>query len=249
MYKKKYLWLIFIWIIFLLFLVIRLIFSTIGIQNNLERQRFITGERNSSDSQWNSNEIEKLEKEINWLEQQLQVSKSDSFSLGLNLHDSIVQVQLKGTVLIRSKIMKQYPENAYNRINKNYYSELFGKVTYITWERANMQKKPIRKVKVSSSDEEEKDDILQDLTIKNVPLFWQFKTADDLKIAIFGTSVSKDSVLNFRSFNNILKARLKEFLEDPIFNYSPTLYIWIDDKDAKAIYRAVSENGHVILRD
>lgn len=186
-----------------------------------------------------------LTREILWLENQLALSRSDSMSLGINLRDQVLQVQLKGTVLFQSPLYKQDPVYFLQGIDYPAYESLFGKPASIVSEYANIEKKPIRKVLVHALHNGE--DHTDPDTIPEDPIQWKFELNNYLQVVIRGVP-SHDS-LRIHTFT----AKLSEGISFNPFSvqgekyYTPTLHIWLNDKDARAIYRALPERSKVVF--
>ena len=109
--------------------------------NIIQKENF----KNEETKSWDSLEIRNLYKSIFWMENQLTLSKSDSISLGINLTDSLVQVQLKGAVLFQSQILDFFPTDFLNTVNSDTYFKLFGKPFSLQNEQASIAKTPIVK--------------------------------------------------------------------------------------------------------
>lgn len=200
-----------------------------------------------NDAGWNIPEIQEKKKEIHWLERHLTLAKSDSLNLGINLTDSIVQVQLKGTVLFQAKIQKQNPAHFFDEMNYGTYLD-FTKIAKITEEQASIPKRPLKKIQ-APKNEEEAAKIKHD-SIPDPLLVWKFKLDNQIEVVITGIGLNKDSVIDLRFKENMLKYNAEKIKQKLISeNYIPTLYIWLNDKDAKAIYRAIPERGKVVFRN
>ncbi len=199
------------------------------------------------DAGWNIPEIREKKKEINWLERQLLLAKSDSLTLGISLNDSIVQVQLKGTVLVQAKMMKQHPLHFFDSLNFGAYHD-FTRITTIVEEQSTIPKKPIKKVQAPKNENEVQ--VVKHDTIPDPLLIWKFSLDNRINVIITGVGLNKDSIVDFQykknmytyNYNNLKKNLLPE-------NYIPTLYIWLNDKDAKSIYRAIPEKGKVVFKN
>jgi hypothetical protein len=200
-----------------------------------------------NDVGWNIPEIQEKKKDIHWLERHLQLAKSDSLNLGINLSDSIVQVQLRGTVLLQAKIQKQIPEQFFEELNYGTYLD-FTKIATITEEQATVVKRPVKKVQ-APKNEDEAAKVKHD-TIPDPLLVWQFKLDNEIKVVITGIGLNKDSLFEARYSKNIFNYSIDYFKEN-LFpeTYIPTLFIWLNDNDAKALYRAIPENGKVAFRN
>ncbi len=200
-------------------------------------------------SGWNDKEIRNLYKEKWWLEQQLALAKSDSFGLAINLKDSIVQVQLNGTVLFQSKILIQKPEHSLSQMNEKVYRDLLAEISKTDSNNANIPKKPIKKVtapKVGSEVPETKMD-----TLKESRLYWHFITNKGVEVIINGVQQNQDSTYSkIPVAKDIMSFRIGDGLEQPSQPITTALvFLWLNDQDAKAIYRALPENTRVIFRD
>jgi hypothetical protein len=204
-------------------------------------------EKEINDIGWTIPEIQAKKKEIHWLERTLALAKSDSLNIGISLTDSIVQVQLKGTVLFQAKMLNQHPYHFFDTLNYGTYLD-FTKIATITEEQATIVKRPVKRVQAPKSENEVKE-VAKD-TIPDPLLVWQFKLNNQIEVVVTGVGLDKDSVFNPQYQNdlknyNIEKAK-KSFMPK---TYIPTLYIWLHDKDAKAIYRAIPERGKVVFKN
>lgn len=226
------------------FLIIRTIYAVNASQKSSE---FLTGNTAESLnlSGWSDEEVRHLSKQIYWLEQKLELAKSDSIHLAINLTDSLVQIQLKGLDLFHSKILYQHPENFLSSVDQASYRQL-AKVSGIRSEVANVPKKPIKKVK-ASGDGVIPSNMKID-TISNPELIWRFTSENNISIIITGVKLASDSTFNIRPQKDLLKYRTQQFLNEIIpSEYSPTLYLWLNDSDAKSIFRAIPEKGKVLF--
>lgn len=243
--KKGFNTVLILFLLLLVFLIIRVVYAVNVSQMSIEF--FLkSSEKENETSIYPEGEARILAEEIFWLEQKLELAKSDSISLIVDLSDSLVQIHLKGMDLFHSRILKQYPNNFLNSLNPETYTQL-AKVSEIKSEAANNPKKPIKKVKAPKSgtppSETKKD------TIPNPELIWQFTTNSNINVIITGVRMEPDSTFNINLQKDLLKYRTKAFLSEIIpSEYSPTLYLWLNDSEAKSIYRAVPEKGKVLFR-
>jgi hypothetical protein len=245
-HKRGFFAVVLFFLILLVFLIIRLVFSVQASQKRAEI--FLNfSEKQNEVPLYQEGEARDLSEDIFWLEQKLELAKSDSISLSIDLSDGLVQIHLKGMDLFHSKILKKYPENVLNSLNQAAYLQL-AKVTEIKSEVANVPKKPIKKVKALKNGipqaETEKD------SIPNPDLIWHFVTGENIRIVITGVKMNSDSAFVINPRIDLMKYKTQEFLRQIIpSDYSPTVYLWLIDTDAKAIYRAVPEKGKVLFRN
>jgi len=196
---------------------------------------------------WNIPEIQEKQKEVHWLERHLQLAKTDSLNLGINLTDSIVQVQLRGTVLLQARIQNQVPAHFFESLNYGTYLD-FTKIATIIEEQASIVKRPVKRVQ-APKNEDEAAKVKHD-TIPDPLLVWKFKLDNDIEVVITGIGLNKDSLVEAR-FNKDILNYSAEYFQKNLFpkTYIPTLFIWLNDNDAKALYRAIPEKGKVVFRN
>jgi len=198
-----------------------------------------------NDASWNIPEIQQKKKEVNRIEQQLLLAKSDSLNLGISLADSSLLVQLKGTVLLEAKILKQYPFPFFQSFNFGAYDDMT-KITSIVAEQSTIIKRPVKKVK-APKNENEVTNVKHD-TIPDPLLVWQIKLENQVEIVITGVGMNKDSLIDLNYGKDMIRYSINDLKKNMIPKaYIPTLYLWLSDKDAKAIYRAIPEKGKVVF--
>lgn len=246
-YKIWFLTIIIVFSLLLIISIVRFVFASNAVKATISQQNLVTTDENSIEPGWDNAEIRQKKKEVYWLEQQLLLAKSDSITLGFNLADSIVQVQLKGTVLFQGKILKLYPSPFMESLNYKAYTD-FAKIAVITSEYSGFPKKPIKKV-IAPKSENEVTTVKQDTVIEK-RLYWKFNLSNNMNVVMTGVELNKDSVLDLRFENDMLKYLSEQIKQEWLpKEYIPTLYLWLPDKDAKAIYRALPEKGKVIFRN
>lgn len=191
---------------------------------------------------WQNQETQKLWKEKLWIANRLLVSKEDSMTLSINLEDSIVLLQFKGLTLVKTKIGFKFPKKFLPDINSVTYTKLFGNPGTIISERANIVKKPFHKVNASKAS----DTTAFLKKVRPKRFSWSFITDNKIHIVIHGY----DSLeMKIHPGKDILKFRIKSEIKNPLAPYTPTLFIWINNKDATDIYRALPVRAKVIILD
>jgi len=227
--------------------VVRYVKSMDAVRVAIDEKLMVIPDEEIHDTSWNIPEIQEKKKEINWLERQLLLAKSDSLTLGININDSIVQVQLKGTVLVQAKMIKQYPLHFFESLNYGSYHD-FTRIAAIVEEQSTILKKPIKKVQ-APKNENEFQAVKHD-TIPDPLLVWQFSLDNRINVVITGVGLDKDSVLNFQHKKNLMDYNYQNLKENLLpETYTPSLYIWLNDKDAKSVYRAIPEKGKVVFKN
>jgi hypothetical protein len=192
---------------------------------------------------WENKEVRTLWKEKFWKENLLAVAKDDSMSLGINLEDSIIQLQFKGLVLSECKIIYSEPKNFLQDIDSRVYAKLFGKPSNIVVDEANIQKKQFRRAKPPT--EEGGDPIYLD-SISYDPILWIFRDDNNLRFVVHGFDAYNDTMKIIPQFKaDMLKFRMQNDKDKSV--YYPTLFIWMDDTEAKAIYRALPHEKPLLI--
>lgn len=179
-------------------------------------------------------------KEKLWLENQLLVSKEDSMNLSIDLQDSLVQLRFKGLTLVKSKISLILPRNFLQNVDVNSYGKLFGSPSTIVSGYSNIAKKPYHRVNIANAG----DTTAFLKKVKPRMFSWSFTTDHKIRVVIHGY----DSLeTNLHPRRDLLKFRLKNLITKPSDSYTPTLFIWINNKEAIDIYRALPEKAKVIF--
>jgi len=246
-YKVGFIITILVFVLLLAFTIVRYEMATNSAEAAVAAELTTIPEEEINDAGWQVPEIQQKKKEVNWLERQLSLAKSDSINMSINFADSTIQVQLKGTVLFQAKIQKQNPAQFFDNLNYGTYLD-FTRISRIVDEQATIVKRPVKKIQ-APKNEDEAAKIKHD-TIPDPLIVWQFKLDNQINIVITGIGLNKDSVPDLQYNNDILKYSIAKLKDNPFpKNYIPTLYIWLNDKDAKAIYRALPEKGKVTFRN
>jgi len=151
--------------------------------------------------------------------------------------------------LFQTKILKFEPEKFLSGTNENVYQMILIKNSGIDSSIANIPKKPIRKViapKTGTEVLENKPD-----TTKENLLNWHFLTNQGVEVLNNGVLRNDDDTnVKISTHSDMMDYRLTKLLNNP-FRHKRTipLFLWLDDQDAKAIYRALLENPGFIFRD
>ncbi len=242
-HKKAVFFLVALLILLFVLSIFRLVFALKAVQI-----LFIAQHKTEAEAVFlNDGKAKEYQKEIYWLEQQLELSKSDSISLGINLSGNIVQIELKGTTLYQAEILKKSPDDFLQFLDGSTYFN-FAKASNINKENVNIPKKPVKKM-LAPKDEAEAQLITH--AVKTDPfIYWDFTTNNHFRVVIIGVPVNADSSFVIRKQRDIQKTRVHDFFQNPLpKSYSPVLYVWMKDMEAKTIYRAIPEKSRILFRN
>jgi len=196
---------------------------------------------------WEQAEHRELWTEKFWIENQLAVSKLDSMSLGICFNDSSFQLLFKGLPLIKAHMGYLWPDNFLENMDPRVYARLFSRPVFMVSDSANLPKKVFRKVRVNAEGEAVPVD---SIGVVGGCLSWTFVTGNGLRFVVTGFGC--DSLDREPSVTRDLWAHRMHALSGDIFfreNYQPTIFIWLQDADAKAVYKALPRRAAVIVRN
>ena len=194
----------------------------------------------------------KLLKERAFLQSKVVLAETDSIYLTINLADSIVNVEISGVVIRKTKINKlQISKILMNKKEGSLLSVLASPLT-ISHAFATIKKEPLM-LKVAPKDTSEyKPDIMPDTT-KTEPVNYILEMNNGIRIYVYQTENVKpeDRISQFR-FDLADRVRdtwndLKNIAVMKVPDYHPFIKMYLPRADAKIIYRAVPRNGQIAI--
>ena len=237
----------FIIILTLLFLISYLVISTHNVRRTALKSGAADEKASTVSGGWETPEIQKLWKEKLWLDNQLVLAKDDSMNLGIDFHDSIIQLQFKGWPLVKSRIRFISPGNFFSGSDSRTYQKIFGHPVSVVCSFSEVSKKPFRKILTDTSENSFPADTSSQ--IKNT-FYWDLIADNNVRFVFYGIDPGADNYKSRTGYEkDILKFRLKSKKCRPVCKgYTPVLFIWLDAKEAKAIYRAVPDKVKINIR-
>ncbi len=196
---------------------------------------------------WSLQEQRDLWTEKFWIVNQLAISKLDSMSLGICFSDSSFQLIFKGLPLIKAPIRQVWPQHMLADMDPRIYAKLFSVPAIMVSDTANLPKKVFRKVRVNTEGEAVPVD---SAGVVEGCLSWTFVTNNHLRFVVTGYGCdSLDGEPSVKT--DLLAYRIHAIWGDLFFRetYMPTIFIWLNDADAKAIYKALPRHAAVIVRN
>jgi len=209
-------------------------------------------------SQVNSSLLPQL-KEKAWLDSRLKMASGDSIGLSIDLESHVIQLELKGVVIMSSKIRDYSISGFFRKMDGNVYFSMFGSPLTIQQFKSSIAKNPLKVVEApkdtiaaaaAAAAAAKKDSLLDE----NV--FWTVKLDHDFELNIQGIDSVSESKSKYKlgkgfEFDRDLKNITKSFEHILKFSkpvYTPEILISIPENEAKAILRALPRNAFVTIR-
>ena len=196
-----------------------------------------------------------LMKEKAWVESRLKMASGDSIGLSIDLENHLLQLELKGVVVMSSKIRDYSTSGFFKRMDGNVYFSMFGSPLTIQRFESSIEKNPLKVIQAPKSVEEaEAAKSIKDTVHHEV--FWTVKLDRDFELNIQGIDSVSESQSKYQlgkgfEFNRNLNNIAKSFqhiiqLKKPV--YTPEILISIPENEAKAILRALPRKASVTIR-
>lgn len=198
-------------------------------------------------------------KEKAWLESRIKMADGDSIGLSIDLEELRIQLELKGVVILSSKIRDYSISGFFKKMDGNVYFATFGTPLTIQQFKSSIVKNPLKVVQApkdtiaaqAAADAAAKADSLRD---ENV--FWTVKLDRNFDLDIQGIDSIAEAQSKYKlgkgfEFKRDLKNIANSF--EHIFKfkkptYTPEILISIPENEAKAILRALPQNASVTIR-
>ncbi len=180
-----------------------------------------------------------------FLQNRLQMAKSDSINLIVNLRDSIVSIELKGVTLHAAKIESYDLPAFFSAIDINTLNKVFSKPSQIVSQESNVDKKPLTVKKAPKSPDEVPSDVALPDTSLNIPVFVKLDI-DSLftftfKPVFSGQEHYKKTMRKAKWTERlrIMKNNWNSILIGKTPEYIPNVEIYLSSPDIVGIYRAL----------
>ncbi len=195
----------------------------------------------------------RLYKEKDWLETRLQIARTDSISLSVDLLDSTLQIELKGVVLKKSKMLDFKADRFLYQLNPAAYHHLLGKQAKADTVVSSIPKEPLI-IKKAPKDTADVQDAATIDTAKIEIVHWIINLDNHVVLQIEGVDpASKSDWWAGQKFwmSQNLKQTAQNLEKTILFKapeYFPEIRIVIPEADAKALYRALPVRPLVCIR-
>lgn len=209
-----------------------------------------------------------LMKEKAWVESRLKMASSDSIGLTIDLEEQLLQLELKGVVVMSTKIRDYSTSGFFKRMDGNVYFSIFGTPLTIQSYESSIEKNPFKviqapKIKTAEEIKAEEEAPLSaakpDSPNDSIPdenVFWTVKLDREFELNIQGIDSISESQSKYKlgkgfEFKRDLKNIFNSFKHIVQFKkptYTPEILIAIPENEAKAILRALPRNASVTIR-
>jgi hypothetical protein len=197
-----------------------------------------------------------LMKDKAWIESRLKMAENDSIGLAIDLEEKIIQLELKGVVVMKSKIRDYSTSGFFKRMDGNIYFTMFGSPLAILGFESSIAKNPLKVVQAPKTEAEADANFAKKDSIPKENVYWTVKLNRDLELNIQGIDSVADSQSKYkfgqsfefkRNVKNILRS-LHDMILLKKLTYTPEILISIPENDAKAILHALPRQALITIR-
>jgi len=244
-------------IIVLSVLALTSVYTYLSVSSVRDRMK-VAQDKAEGSPQINSSLLSQL-KEKAWIESRLKMAAGDSIGLSIDLEQRRIQLELKGVVILSSKIRDCSISGFFRKMDGNVYFNTFGTPLTIQQFKSSIAKNPLKVVEApkdtiaaqAAADAAARKDSLAD---ENV--FWTVKLDRDFDLDIQGIDSIAEAHNKYKfgkgfEFERNLKNITNSFQHILRFtkpSYTPEILISIPENEAKAILRALPRSALVTIR-
>ncbi len=197
-----------------------------------------------------------LMKEKAWVESRIKMASQDSIGLSIDLGEQLLQLELKGVVVMSTKIREYSTSGFFKRMDGNVYFSMFGTPLTIQKFESSIEKNPFKVVQAPKSAEEAEAAVATKDSLPKENIFWTVKFDREFELNIQGIDSISESESKYRlgkgfEFKRDLKNIYNSFKQIVKFSkpvYTPEILISIPENEAKTILRALPRNASVTIR-
>lgn len=249
---------IFVWIIIAILLSFLSVYTYLSI--SAVRGRMIEVQAKAEKTEVVNSDMIDLMKEKAWMESRLKMAGDDSIGLAIDLSEKVIQLELRGLVVLKSKIRDYSASGLFKKMDPNVYFSMFGTPLTITQIESSIEKNPF-KVKIAPKDTiaAQADAVAsakKDSVDKEKSVFWTVKLDRDFELNIQGIDSISDSQNKYklgqgfefkRDMRNIISS-IKHIIKFQKPDYTPEILISIPENEAKTILNALPKKSLVTIR-
>lgn len=190
-----------------------------------------------------------LLKEQGLLDGLVRLAKSDSVNLFLNLPEKSAQLMIKGVGVRNVSLQEMKTDALFQRASDEALYNWLSEPLQIVGGMATIDKEPVNVVIAPKDTSDEVAEIVPD-TLQKEPVFFILETNRDLRLYFYQTDPGEHGeVFKFNWKYRWQEAceALKAVLSFKAPEYTPTLFIGLSKEDAQVIYRALPQQGQIVI--
>lgn len=190
-----------------------------------------------------------LLKEQGMLDGLIRLAKSDSVNLFLNLPEKSAQLMIKGVAVRNVPLQEMTTDALFRRATDEALYNWLSEPLQIVGGMATIDKEPVTVVIAPKDTSDEVPEVVPD-TLQKEPVFFILETNRDLRLYFYQTDPGeRGEVYDFNRRYRYREAReaLKAILSFKAPEYTPTLFIGLSKEDAQVIYRALPQQGQIVI--
>jgi hypothetical protein len=198
----------------------------------------------------NNPKLFKLKKEEAFIKARLLMSENDSINLSINIPDSIISIEIKGTNIYSASLKKIQISKIFDQIDHDALINYISTPFCILHEETTILKDPFIIKKAPKDTAEANRNITQPDTLGPIIVAYRFYTDKDLMINIkqFEDIEYLNSFMyQFDYYLQISNLQLKKIIELKIPDYIPYIQLEIDKNEALALFRALPEHAFISI--
>lgn len=252
--KKRSGWKIFAVVFFLGIIVLTGIYAYLNV--SAVRERMFAAQTEAQGSSAVNPELIDVMKEKAWVESRLKMASSDSVGLSIDLAQHLIQLELKGVVVMTSRIKDYSASGFFKRMDPNVYFTMFGSPLTILSFKSSIEKNPFKVIKAPESAEEAEKAVVKKDSVPDEIVYWTVKLDRNIELNIQGIDSVSESQSKYKlgqgfEFKRDLKNIASSFQHIIKFQkptYTPEILISIPENEAKAILRALPRKAWITIR-
>jgi hypothetical protein len=246
-----------VFIIVLVVLVLTSIYTYLSVGSVRDRMKVAQDQAQGSPAV-NSDLFTQL-KEKAWFESRIKMASSDSIGLSIDLEQHRIQLELKGVVILSSKIRDSSISGFFRKLDGNVYFTMFGSPLTIQQFKSSIPKnsfKVVQAPKDTIAAQAAADAALKKDSLENENVFWTVKLDRNFDLNIQGIDSVADAQKKYefgkgfeyeRKLKNIANS-FQHILKFTKPSYTPEILISIPENEAKAMLRALPRNAMVTIK-
>lgn len=192
-----------------------------------------------------------LLKEKGLLSSQVKLARTDSIGLFLNLPDRVAQLMIKGVAVRSIPLQKVGLPSLFRRTSQEALYEWLSEPVVTRTLKATIAKEPVNVVQAPKDSSDVVPSLKPDTTNRE-PVFFILDSDRGLRLYFYQTERGGSDSRAALAFEwadrwEEVRQNLRSLLAFRVPPYMPALRIGISKEDAKVLYRALPENGRVVI--